>query len=638
MASGVRVLIPAVVAAAVLATAGEPSGGGPTPSQRRVRLANYALNSHIRLLDGQWQGTILASDGNVYLGGGSHNPELGAALFRYEPVTKALRLLVPNITLVCGEDPAKTPPQGKIHSPVVEHEGWLYFGTHLANYTEAGRKAYTGAHLLGYQLATGKFRDFGVIHPNFTNYSALGLDPRRGCIYFYVTPFYEGEGSRLYRVDIASGAKHDMGLVARWTHREDHGPPSYHCFVDARGDCWLTARYERTLYVGRAASGKVEAHPDALPAAAVSAGSRDPWKALRPLDEDRALVLMAGKMWVFDSRKAPRGEGTFTPLCDADPTQRLECFAYGGGRFYWTLREKPGAPLRLMSAAVERPTEHFDHGEITDSAGRTPMWAGDLITDGQGTVYMVGRWSVTEADMQTIGVLRHNQRMAVFLSVMDVCDDLRALGAAGGAGEGAQAKAPLALDLPKPHFIGTPIHLKSPNLEKPRQGKRPDLLVPVGVTNLALKKPVTASDSRPIMGELSQVTDGDKDGVEGSYVEIGPGKQWFQVDLGQRCQLFAIVVWHYHAQARVYHDVVVQVSDDPAFARGVRTLYNNDHDNSSGLGIGKDKEYIDSHEGLLIDAGGVEARYVRLWGNGNTENDLNHCTEIEVYGKGASGK
>ncbi len=206
------------------------------------------------------------------------------------------------------------------------------------------------------------------------------------------------------------------------------------------------------------------------------------------------------------------------------------------------------------------------------------------------------------------------------------------------AGEPLPGKAALVLELPKPRFIGTPINIKTPNLEKPRPGKRPDLLVPVGITNVALKKPVTASDTSPIMGELSQVTDGDKDGIEGSYVEIGHGKQWFQVDLMERYEVHAIVVWHYQAQARVYHDVIVQVSDDPKFSRNVTTLYNNDHDNSLGLSIGKDKEYIDGHEGLLLDAKGVEARYVRLWGNGNTENDLNHCTEIEVYGKKASSK
>jgi hypothetical protein len=199
--------------------------------------------------------------------------------------------------------------------------------------------------------------------------------------------------------------------------------------------------------------------------------------------------------------------------------------------------------------------------------------------------------------------------------------------------EPVPSKVALVLRLPKPRFIGTPVNLRSPNLEKPRSGKRPDLAVPAGVTNVALKKPVTASDTSPTLGELSQVTDGDKDGIEGSYVEIGPGKQYFQIDLKERHPLFAIVVWHYHAQARVYHDVVVQLSTDPAFSDNVCTVYNNDHDNSSGFGVGRDKEYIDSHEGLLIDARGTEARYVRLYGNGNTENDLNHCTEIEVYGK-----
>jgi hypothetical protein len=204
---------------------------------------------------------------------------------------------------------------------------------------------------------------------------------------------------------------------------------------------------------------------------------------------------------------------------------------------------------------------------------------------------------------------------------------------AGLASEPSRDKVPLVLKLPMPRFLGTPHNLKGPHLEKPRAGKRPDLAVPAGLTNVALNKPVTASDPRPTLGELSQVTDGDKDGVEGSYVEIGPGKQYFQIDLQQPYQIFAIVVWHFHAQPRVYHDVVVRTSTDPAFAINVRTVYNNDYDNSSGFGIGQAKEYIDSHEGLLIDTPGVEARYVRLYGNGNTENDLNHCTEIEVYGR-----
>ena len=45
--------------------------------------------------------------------------------------------------------------------------------------------------------------------------------------------------------------------------------------------------------------------------------------------------------------------------------------------------------------------------------------------------------------------------------------------------------------------------------------------------------------------------------------------------------------------------------------------------NSAGLGAGKDKEYVESNEGRLVDAKGTEARYVRLYSKGNTSNERN---------------
>jgi hypothetical protein len=78
---------------------------------------------------------------------------------------------------------------------------------------------------------------------------------------------------------------------------------------------------------------------------------------------------------------------------------------------------------------------------------------------------------------------------------------------------------------------------------------------------------------------------------------------------------------------------VIQASDDPDFITNVQTLFNNDHDNSSGQGVGKDMHYVETSEGKLIDAKGVQARYVRLYSNGNTNNDLNHYIEVEVFGK-----
>lgn len=196
-----------------------------------------------------------------------------------------------------------------------------------------------------------------------------------------------------------------------------------------------------------------------------------------------------------------------------------------------------------------------------------------------------------------------------------------------------QEKEVLELELPKPMFVGTPKNIRSPNLERVTGKKRGDFYVPVGTELLSLDKPVISSDMEPVIGEIDFVTDGEKSGEEGYYVELGPGLQYVQIDLEGSYNLHAILIWHYHSQARVYRDVVVQVSDDPDFIEDVTTVFNNDHDNSAGLGIGRDKEYIETNEGRLIDPKGVEARYIRLYSKGNTSNDMNHYVEVEVYGK-----
>ena len=200
------------------------------------------------------------------------------------------------------------------------------------------------------------------------------------------------------------------------------------------------------------------------------------------------------------------------------------------------------------------------------------------------------------------------------------------------AAQQATEKVELKLQLPKPMFIGTPTNIKSANLEAVTGKSRAPFMVPAGTKLLSLKKVVKASDTQPVIGELDMITDGEKEGGDGYFVELGPGKQWVQVDLGASYALQAILAWHYHSQARVYRDVVVQVSDDKDFLKGVQTIFSNDHDNSSGLGVGKDKEYIEVAEGRLFDPKGIKGRYVRMYSNGNTTNDLNHYVEIEVYG------
>jgi len=194
--------------------------------------------------------------------------------------------------------------------------------------------------------------------------------------------------------------------------------------------------------------------------------------------------------------------------------------------------------------------------------------------------------------------------------------------------------APIKLTLPRPMFKGTPQPVNEPNIEKPLGRARPPFLAPVGTVNLALGKPVDSSDKEPIIGEMEMVTDGDKEGGDGSFVELAFGKQWVQVDLKQKARIYAIVVWHYHAQARAYRDVIVKIADDPDFITS-KTVFNNDHDNSAGMGIGSHKGYVETSEGKLIDCKGVEGRYVRLWSQDSTAGEGNHYIEVAVYGKPA---
>lgn len=162
---------------------------------------------------------------------------------------------------------------------------------------------------------------------------------------------------------------------------------------------------------------------------------------------------------------------------------------------------------------------------------------------------------------------------------------------------------------------------------------RPPIAVPVGCDKLLSRGcVVTSSDPDPIIGELSYITDGNKEHSVETYVELGPGLQWIQIDLGNECEIHAICIWH-RADLRAYRDVICQISNDPKFVEGVVTVFNNDHDNSAGFGFGKEMEYIETCFGRPFAVDAVKGRYVRCYSRGNTSNEMNHYTEVEIFGK-----
>ena len=200
----------------------------------------------------------------------------------------------------------------------------------------------------------------------------------------------------------------------------------------------------------------------------------------------------------------------------------------------------------------------------------------------------------------------------------------------------AQDLVPLPITVPPATFKGTPTDDK-PDPKIDHNTNRPPFLAPAGVTNVALHKKVTSSAGNVGPEDLVKITDGAKEPTEENIVVLKRGSQWVQIDLGSPQEIFAIVVWHNNSSVRVYHGVIFQVADGPDFTpdQNVRTLFNNDVENKSGVGIGTDREYFETEEGKLVDAKGAKARYVRVYSNGSTAASFNDYTEVEVYGRPA---
>jgi hypothetical protein len=132
------------------------------------------------------------------------------------------------------------------------------------------------------------------------------------------------------------------------------------------------------------------------------------------------------------------------------------------------------------------------------------------------------------------------------------------------AGAKSSAMVELETDLPPAKLDRT---------QKPRRKQGEAFLVPKGTKLLSRGVEVTSSEELPVVGELEMITDGNEEAWGGGYyVELGPGLQWVQLDLGKPHALYAILVWHYYLPGpsdhsfgweyyyewpRVYQDVVV---------------------------------------------------------------------------------
>jgi hypothetical protein len=165
-----------------------------------------------------YNGLSPASDGRIYYVLSTESYEVGARMFLFDPATQKVRQLG-DLTEACGEKGLKTIPQGKSHVWFVECGGKLHFATHIGSYSiidgmekmgipPPGYKPYPGGHLLAYDLATGKFEDFGIA-PHREGILTMTMDTQRGRIYGLTWP-----SGIFFRYDLAKREMKNLGPVA----------------------------------------------------------------------------------------------------------------------------------------------------------------------------------------------------------------------------------------------------------------------------------------------------------------------------------------------------------------------------------------------------------------------------------------
>ena len=167
-----------------------------------------------------------------------------------------------------------------------------------------------------------------------------------------------------------------------------------------------------------------------------------------------------------------------------------------------------------------------------------------------------------------------------------------------------QKLVPLEIKLPRALFIDGPVDIRVARLKRPPRIPEAPFLVPVGTKNVTLGKAVTARVEEPIVGSLDLITDGDKEGRDDTHVELAPKVQHVTIDLQGEYEIYGLRVRHYYRDLSIYFDVIIQISNDPDFITGVQTIFNNDMDNSAGMGVGADMHYDDTSWGELFDAKG----------------------------------
>jgi len=130
-------------------------------------------------IDGQWEGIVCDSDGNVWFGVSSHSFKHHAQLFRYNAAAGKVEH-VADIGQACGEKLSGNAPQDKIHSQMFEDGEAIYCGTCEGHFSETIK--YPGGYWLDINRKTGQVTALGKSISN-DGLICVGYDRKNKLLY-----------------------------------------------------------------------------------------------------------------------------------------------------------------------------------------------------------------------------------------------------------------------------------------------------------------------------------------------------------------------------------------------------------------------------------------------------------------------
>lgn len=405
--------------------------------EKLCQVNNLSLNKISPYYDGQWEGIAVASDSACYFGSASHNLIHGGGFFKFNPKTNSLEVIAEDLTNLVGDDITKFTPQGKIHSPIIEINGELYFATHLAAYWKEVLDKYAGSYFLSYNIRTKAWTNYGIVKEGFSTYSAIAVDAKRGKAYTMTVPFAPkdtAEGNHIFEIDLKTKVKRDLGKLGA-------GKASFYFFLDDLGRVWTPIwRGEGNLYCYDPAVDSIAAYKNVFPDPKlmpdgnqhVSPFFKEPcWTWAQPVDGGKKCLFTMGdfgggdeRLWIFDPHKDISSKKAFTPVCYIGNT--FLSVALGGNRVYFIQRSDNASGrnynaegnrdlpadekgyhinnLHLKSVCLNPDNGYkiVDHGRLIDKQGRTAAYIGSLAADEKGNVYMSGSWLIKEGDQPSL--------------------------------------------------------------------------------------------------------------------------------------------------------------------------------------------------------------------------------------------